>query len=80
MEATMPQDIKTITLPGNLALIVLAHGDFDHTGNGAYLRQKYGARMATHRDDLGMVERGDTFFSYPGHGSPFPMEGLVRKA
>ncbi len=49
--------------PGNLGLIVLTHGDFDHTGNGAYLRQKYGARVALHRDDLGMVERGDMFFN-----------------
>jgi len=26
--------------PGNLKLIVLTHGDFDHTGNAAYLRKK----------------------------------------
>ena len=49
--------------PGSLGLIVLTHGDFDHTGNGAYLRQRYGARVALHRDDLGMVERGDMFFN-----------------
>ena len=49
--------------PANLGLIVLTHGDFDHTGNGAYLRQRYGARVALHRDDLGMVERGDMFFN-----------------
>ncbi len=44
---------------GNLGLIVLTHGDMDHSGNGAYLRQKYGAKIAMHRDDAGMVERGD---------------------
>jgi hydroxyacylglutathione hydrolase len=49
--------------PGNLALILLTHGDFDHTGNAAYLRGKYRARLAMHRDDLGMVERGDMFFN-----------------
>ncbi len=49
--------------PGNLGFIVLTHGDFDHTGNGAYLRQRYGARVALHRDDLGMVERGDMRFN-----------------
>ena len=26
--------------PGNLELIVLTHGDFDHTGNANYLREK----------------------------------------
>jgi hydroxyacylglutathione hydrolase len=47
--------------PGNLKLIVLTHGDFDHTGNAAYLREKFGAKIAMHRDDLGMAERGDMF-------------------
>ena len=47
--------------PGNLKLIVLTHGDFDHTGNAAYLRHKYGAQVAMHIDDSGMVERGDLF-------------------
>ena len=28
--------------PGNLNLIVLTHGDFDHCGNAAYLRKKSG--------------------------------------
>jgi glyoxylase-like metal-dependent hydrolase (beta-lactamase superfamily II) len=26
--------------PGNLKLILLTHGDFDHTGNSAYFREK----------------------------------------
>jgi hydroxyacylglutathione hydrolase len=47
--------------PGNLKLIVLTHGDFDHTGNAAYLRERFGARIAMHRDDSGMAERGDMF-------------------
>ncbi len=45
--------------PGMLRLIVLTHGDVDHAGNAAYLRNKYGAKIAMHRDDAGMVERGD---------------------
>jgi len=49
--------------PGLLKLIVLTHGDFDHTGNAAYLREKLGARIAMHRDDLGMAERGDMFWN-----------------
>jgi hydroxyacylglutathione hydrolase len=47
--------------PGNLTLIVLTHGDFDHSGNAAYLRKKFGAKIAMHHDDSGMVERGDMF-------------------
>jgi len=46
---------------GNLKLIVLTHGDFDHSGNAAYLRKRFGARIAMHREDAGMVERGDIF-------------------
>jgi hydroxyacylglutathione hydrolase len=49
--------------PGNLKLIILTHGDFDHTGNAAYLRRKFGARIAMHRDDAGMLERGDIFWN-----------------
>ena len=49
--------------PGNLKLIVITHGDFDHTGNAAYLREKYGTKIAMHYDDSGMVERGDLFWN-----------------
>lgn len=49
--------------PENLNLIVLTHGDYDHTGNAAYLRDHYGARIAMHYYDAGMVETGDMFFN-----------------
>jgi hydroxyacylglutathione hydrolase len=49
--------------PGNLDLIVLTHGDFDHTGNAAYLREQYGAQIAMHRDDAGMAQHGDMFWN-----------------
>lgn len=49
--------------PGNLNLIVLTHGDFDHTGNAAYLRNNFGTKIAMHHDDSGMLERGDMFFN-----------------
>jgi len=39
--------------PGNLKLIVLTHGDFDHTGNVAYLRKKFGTKIA--RQLLGRI-------------------------
>jgi glyoxylase-like metal-dependent hydrolase (beta-lactamase superfamily II) len=41
--------------PGNLKLVLLTHGDFDHTGNAAFLQQKYGAKIAMHALDEGMV-------------------------
>lgn len=48
---------------GNLKLIVLTHGDFDHAGNAAYLRSKFGTKIAMPYDDSGMVERGDMFWN-----------------
>ena len=45
--------------PDNLNLIILTHGDSDHADNAAYLRQKYGAKIALHATDVGMVEHGD---------------------
>jgi glyoxylase-like metal-dependent hydrolase (beta-lactamase superfamily II) len=47
---------------GDLKMIILTHGDFDHTSNAVYLRQKYGAQIAMHEDDVGMLENGDMFW------------------
>jgi len=47
----------------NLDLIILTHGDFDHTGNCAYLREKYDVKIAMHQADSGMVEYGDMFWN-----------------
>jgi len=49
--------------PGNLKLIVLTHGDFDHCGNAAYLRKKFRSQIAMHKDDSGMVEQGDMLWN-----------------
>jgi glyoxylase-like metal-dependent hydrolase (beta-lactamase superfamily II) len=59
--------------PGLLKLIVLTHGDFDHTGNAAWLRAQYGSRIAMHRDDAGMGEQGDMFVNRK------PPNILIRK-
>lgn len=45
--------------PGKLTLVLITHGDADHAGNAAYLREKYGAKLAMHAQDSGMVEHGD---------------------
>ena len=49
--------------PGNLRLIILTHGDFDHIGNCRYLRDKFKTKIAMHGDDVGMAERGDMFWN-----------------
>lgn len=54
---------------GNLKLIILTHGDFDHTGNAADLRQKFNAPLAMHPADFDMLARGDMFASR-SHGNP----------
>jgi len=53
--------------PGNLRLIIITHGDFDHTGNAAYLREKFSTKIAMHYYDLGMVERGNMFWNRKGN-------------
>jgi len=45
--------------PGNLKLIIVTHGDVDHIGNCAYLRKKYGVRIAVHPGESEAVEHGD---------------------
>jgi glyoxylase-like metal-dependent hydrolase (beta-lactamase superfamily II) len=47
--------------PGRLKLIVITHGDFDHTGSAAYLRSAFACPIGMHADDAPMAERGDMF-------------------
>lgn len=53
--------IRADCMPGALDIILLTHGDFDHTGNAAYLAKKFDAQIALHAGDRGMAERGDMF-------------------
>ena len=50
-------------VPGKLKLILITHGDADHAGNAAFLRSKFGAKIAMHANDAGMVELGDMSLS-----------------
>jgi glyoxylase-like metal-dependent hydrolase (beta-lactamase superfamily II) len=63
--------------PGTIKLIVLTHGDFDHSGNAAHLRQIYGAPIAMHPDDVGMVERGDMSWNRQGKKLILKTTGLL---
>jgi glyoxylase-like metal-dependent hydrolase (beta-lactamase superfamily II) len=47
--------------PGLLSLIVVTHGDFDHTGNAAYLRATFGGEIAMHAGDARAATEGDMF-------------------
>jgi hydroxyacylglutathione hydrolase len=44
--------------PGDLKLVVITHADYDHAGNCVWLRKKYGAPIAIHRDEVEAVETG----------------------
>jgi len=44
-------------------LIVLTHGDFDHIGSAAFLRNRYELPIAMHQADSGMAELGDMFWN-----------------
>ncbi|MBN1369751.1 MAG: MBL fold metallo-hydrolase [Dehalococcoidaceae bacterium] len=71
-------------LPGNLELIILTHGDKDHCGNAVYFREKFGARIAMHRNDSGMTREGDMFFNRKPPGRIVeklfkPVMGLGKK-
>jgi hydroxyacylglutathione hydrolase len=49
--------------PGNLKLIILTHGDYDHVGNCLYLRDKYKSKILMHSEEAKMVETGDMTYS-----------------
>ena len=59
--------------PGDLRLIVLTHGDYDHAGNAAYLRERYGAGIAMHRDDSARVESADWSLGMKPRPDKFPL-------
>ncbi len=42
--------------PGNLKLLILTHGDNDHTANATCIRDRYNVKIAMHRSDLELVE------------------------
>ena len=45
-------------LPDKLKIVIITHGDFDHTGNCAKLQEKYKCKIAMHKDDSNMAENG----------------------
>ncbi len=45
-------------LPGKLKLVILTHGDWDHTGNITKLCEKYNVKSAMNAGDVPQVERG----------------------
>jgi glyoxylase-like metal-dependent hydrolase (beta-lactamase superfamily II) len=44
---------------GDLRLIILTHGDYDHAGNAAHLRKMHGAKIAMHPEDAPRVRLAD---------------------
>lgn len=63
-EAVLDKDLERAGCqPGELNLILLTHGDFDHIGNAAHLREKFHTRIAMHKADSVMAENGDMFGS-----------------
>lgn len=58
---------------GKLRLIVLTHGDYDHAGNAAYLREKYGSKIAIHAGESGKVERADWTWGMKAKPDKFPL-------
>jgi glyoxylase-like metal-dependent hydrolase (beta-lactamase superfamily II) len=45
-------------LPDKLKLVILTHGDSDHSGNCKKLQDRYGAKVAMHQDDYSIIETG----------------------
>jgi len=45
--------------PGELKLVIITHGDTDHTGNCIFLREKYDAKIAVHPVEAKTLETGD---------------------
>ncbi len=49
---------KNGCIPGKLKLIIMTHGDIDHSGNAFYLSKKFSVKTAMNVNDSAMVESG----------------------
>jgi hydroxyacylglutathione hydrolase len=58
---------------GDLRLIVITHGDYDHAGNAAFLREKHGCTIAMHRSDAGRVMKADWRLGMKPKPDKFPL-------
>ncbi len=65
--------IKAGCQAGDLKLIILTHGDYDHAGNAAYFRDRYGAKIAMHAEDSDRVEQGDWKLGFKSKPDKFPL-------
>jgi hydroxyacylglutathione hydrolase len=65
--------IKAGCQAGNLKLIILTHGDYDHAGNASYFRGRYGAKIAMHAEDSGRVETGNWKLGFKSKPDKFPL-------
>jgi len=45
--------------PDEALTVILTHGDTDHTGSAHYLKETFGATLAAHRAEAGVLDRGD---------------------
>jgi hydroxyacylglutathione hydrolase len=61
-------------LPDKLNLVVITHGDIDHTGNCAKLQKQYHARIAVHPGDREQVQNGKQLVRDSGT----PMGSVLR--
>ena len=58
--AEIVRNIELLGLdPGQLSTLILTHGHIDHVGGGAYLKERFGIKIAMHLLDAAAVEQGD---------------------
>ena len=57
----------------DLRLILITHGDYDHAGNAAFLREAHGATIAMHGDDAARVEQGNWTLGMKPKPDKFPL-------
>jgi glyoxylase-like metal-dependent hydrolase (beta-lactamase superfamily II) len=56
--------------PGNLKLIILTNGGLDAAGNCAYIRDKYGTKVAVHKADAEKLDKKIDYFPKREYKSP----------
>ena len=64
--------------PGELKLVIMTHGDTDHTGNCIFLREEYDAKIAVHPQEAKALETGDMLINRATKRGHFVQDGFWR--
>ena len=74
VDPSLPEEILVEKFEGkNVKYILLTHGHFDHIGGVNFVKEKTGAKVVIHKEDVEMLIDGNKNEYYSKYSSPMPL-------